>query len=187
MDKNIFLLSNSKVEENIKENSYIKSANVKKEFPDKIKINIEERGTEYILQLANNFVYINRQGIVLEISNEKLSVPLIEGLSSNLVNIKQNETLDSEDIEKLKTISKIMEVAEANDISKLITKIDAKDSQNYVLFLESKNKTIYIGNGEDLNTRFLYIKAILKEKEGKNGEIFINMNLNDEYPYFKEN
>lgn len=187
MNKNIFLISNSNVEENIKENSYIKNVNVKRKFPNKIKINVEERGTEYILQLSNNYVYVNRQGIVLEISNEKPNVPIIEGFSTNLTQIKQNDMLNAEDVEKLKTISKIMEAAEQNDISELVTKIDAKDSQNYVLFLDSKNKTVYIGNGEDLNTRFIYIKAIIKENEGNTGEIFINMNLNEEYPYFKKN
>jgi hypothetical protein len=54
--------------------------------------------------------------------------------------------------------------------------------------LESENKTVYLGDCKDINTRILYLKAILEKEKGNSGEIFINADLDSgsEYVYFKE-
>ncbi|MCI8310256.1 MAG: hypothetical protein HFJ45_08920 [Clostridia bacterium] len=54
------------------------------------------------------------------------------------------------------------------------------------MFLENENKTVYLGNCKDLNTRILYMKAILEKESGKSGEIYINADLDTGYVYFKE-
>lgn len=91
-----------------------------------------------------------------------------------------------EDLKKMNSVIKIMEVAKANNLENLITKIDISDKKNYTIYLESENKIAYLGEGFDLNTRFLYIKSVLKEQKGKTGKIFVDMDLNSEYVYFRE-
>ena len=37
-----------------------------------------------------------------------------------------------------------------------------------------------------IDTKMLYIKAILDKESGNEGEIFVNMDLNNKNPYFKQ-
>jgi len=184
---NLFAISKSDVMQKVKENSYVEDVQIKRVFPNKIKLIVVEREAEYMLQLANSYVYINKQGFVLEISNNKLNVPVIVGMTTDLTNIKPNDRLNDEDLQKMNTIIKIMETAKNNDMKELITKIDVANKNDYIIHLESEGKIAYLGGGQELNTRFLYIKSILKEQQGKSGEIFVNMDLNSEYVYFREN
>ena len=148
---------------------------------------IDERKLEFALQLANSYVYIDRQGYVLSILSESPKVPIILGLKTDLSNIKENDRLNDEDLNKMNTVINIMETAKNNDLSNLITKIDISDKSNYTIYLDGEGKIAYLGDGSDLNTRFLYIKSILKEQQGKAGEIFVNVDLNSEYVFFREN
>ena len=41
-------------------------------------------------------------------------------------------------------------------------------------------KTVYLGNASDINTRMLYLKGIIEEEKGIEGEVIINGELNSE-------
>lgn len=186
IETNLFAISKKDVVNKLKENSYIDDVEIKRNLPNKIKIIVDERQAEYVLQLANSYVYIDTHGHVLQISNNKPNVPIILGFTTDLSNIKENDTLDDTDLKKMNMIIKIMDTARNNDIANLITKIDVSNEKNYTIYLETQGKVAYLGDGQELNTRFLYIKSILKKQEGKNGEIFVNVDLNSEYVYFRE-
>jgi hypothetical protein len=78
--------------------------------------------------------------------------------------------------------------AKENEIDSLISSVDITNDKNYTLYLDSENKTVYLGDCKDINTRILYLKAILEKEKGNSGEIFINADLDSdsEYVYFKE-
>lgn len=184
---NIFSISKEDVINNVKENSYVENVQFKRCFPDKIKLIVEERELEYVVQFADGYIYINRQGYILEISAVKPDVPVIFGFSTDFSNIQPNERLNENDLHKMNMVIKIMNTAENNNIKNLITSIDVSDEKNYTIYLDGEQKKAYLGDGQELNTRFLYIKSILKEQKGKPGEIFVNVDLNSEYVYFREN
>ena len=83
-------------------------------------------------------------------------------------------------------IIKIVETANINEVGEYITKIDISDEKNYTLILEGEQKTVYLGDCSNLNTRMLYLNGILKATKNTAGEIFINMDLNTEDAYFRE-
>ena len=139
-----------------------------------------------MLEFANAYVYINNQGYMLEISNEKQNVPILVGLTTDLSNIKAGNRINVNDLEKMKMVIKIYEVAKSNEISDFITKIDISNPKNYTLFFDSQNKTVYLGDCSNLNTRILYLKSMLEKTQGQKGEIFLNMDLNNEDAYFRE-
>lgn len=186
MHTNIFKFNKSKIIDNIKQNAYIESVTLKRKLPNKIDINVKERVVTYTLQFADSYVYINNQGYMLEISNEKLEVPILVGFTTDLSNIKAGNRLDIEDLEKMNMVIKIYEIARLNDLAHLITKIDISNNKNYTIELESEGKTVYLGNGSDLNARMIHLIAILEETKGKNGEIFLNVDLNSQKTYFRE-
>lgn len=86
----------------------------------------------------------------------------------------------------METIIKIVETANINEVGEYITKIDISDERNYTLVLEGEQKTVYLGDCSDLNTRMLYLNGILKLTKDTPGEIFINMDLNTEDAFFRE-
>ena len=182
----LFAISKEEIRDKIKENPYVEQVQIKRCLPNKLKIIVEERKPEYALPLANSFVYVNGQGYILEISNNQSNVPILIGFTTDLSNVKENHRLEEDDLGKIKMVDKILEIASQQKMDNLITKIDISNQEDYAIHLDSEGKIAYLGNGAELNTRFLYIKAILKEQQGKTGKIFVNVDLNSEYVYFSE-
>lgn len=186
---NIFNFKKSNIVQNLKENAYIESVKVSRKYPSTVNIEVEEREAKYMLQFADSYVYINNQGYMLEISNEKLELPILVGFTTDLSNIKAGNRINVDDLKKMNTVIKIYDSAKLNELNELITKIDISNSKNYSIEMASKGKIIYLGecsNYSDLKTRMLYLKSILEKTEGMSGELFLDIDLNSEKIRFKE-
>lgn len=185
--ENIFRNLKSKVETNIKENSYIKEATMKRMLPSTIEIRIEEREVAYQIELIDGYIYIDNQGYILENSSENAKVPVLQGMTTSQDDLLNSKRLNTEDLNKLNTIIKIMNSARSIEIGDLITTINAEDINEYILYLKSENKYIYLGDASNLNNKILYIQMMLKEEKGNSGIIFVNGDLNKGFkPYFRE-
>ena len=57
-----------------------------------------------------------------------------------------------------------MTIAKENELDEKVTSIDISNKNEYILYLESEKKTVYLGNQENLTTKMLYTKKII-EKE----------------------
>lgn len=185
LDSNIFKLNKLDIIEKIKENAYIEDADVSRKIPSTVILNVVEREPKYMLQFADSYVYINNQGYMLEISNDKIEIPILIGFTTDLSNIKPGNRINIEDLKKMDMVIKIYEATKSNDLGHLITKIDISDEKNYTIILESEGKKVYLGDCSDLNTRILYLKAILEKSPGKKGEVFLNVDLNSQNVYFR--
>lgn len=184
--ENIFRTSLTKAEKQIKQNGYVENVNIKRILPNKVEINIEERTTTFIAKFGNGYIYINNQGYMLEISNDKLDVPMILGISTPNSEVKEGNRLNKVDLKKLGTVLKIMATANVRNIGTLITTIDITNDNEYTLYFESEQKTAYLGDCSDLETRMLYLATILERERGIPGEIFVNINLNTDDAFFRE-
>ena len=182
---NIFKFNKILVKEKIKENPYIENVEITRKLPSTVQINIKEREAKYMLQFADSYVYINNQGYMLEISNEKLNVPILIGFTTDLSNIKAGNRINVTDLNKMNMVIKIYETAKSNELGELITKIDISNEKNYAIILENEGKTVYLGDCSELNTRILYLKSILETLQGKSGELFLNVDLNSQEAYFR--
>lgn len=183
--ENIFKLNKNSVIDKIKENAYIENAEISRKLPSTIEITIKERKVNYMLEYANSYAYINNQGYILEITNEKLDFPILIGYDTDLSTTTPGSRMDIDDLKKMDTVIRIYETAKSNEIGNLITKINISDSKDYILILDTEGKTVHLGECADLNTRILYLKSILEKTKGKNGEIFLNMDLNTDDAYFR--
>lgn len=186
LEENTFKINKSKVSRQIKENAYVASVKVSRSLPSSINIQIEERDALYQIEYANGYIYIDKQGYILEISEEKQSLPVLQGISTESTNFEEGNRLNKEDLNKLAVVYKIIEAAEANEIASLITRIDIENIQNLKLCFETKNKVAYIGDGSNLVDKIIRVKKILEQEEGNGGEIFVNMDLNKENPIFRQ-
>ncbi len=182
---NIFKFNPNVIKEKIKEIAYVNNVEVTRKLPSTVKITIDERQPKYMLQFADSYVYINNQGYMLEISNEKLELPILIGFTTDLSNIKAGNRINVTDLKKMDMVIKIYEAIKSNGLGEIVSKIDISNDKNYAIILETEGKTVYLGDCTELNTRILYLKSILETVPGKSGEIFLNIDLNSQEPYFR--
>lgn len=186
INENMFKISTNEAEKSILTNPYIENVKVKRKFYDKIEIDVQERTATLMLEYGNSYIYINNQGYILEISANKLDAPILTGYVTSLEQIKPGNRLSKEDLERLKTVLNIIECAKSNNIADLITKIDIHSKKNYKLTIESEDKIVYLGSCSDLSTQMLYVKEMLERETGIEGEFFVDMDLNEANPVFRE-
>lgn len=186
INNNTFKYSKSDIKNKIKENAYIEEVKVKRLLPDVLEIEVKERTARLMLLFGNAYVYINSQGYILEISDQNINLPIIKGYKTEEKDIIVGKRLCNEDLEKLSVVLKIIELAQNEQISENITEVDIEDENDYKIIMEKDQKTVHLGNCSMLEERILWVKTILNEIKELPGEIFVNMNLNSERPFFRE-
>ena len=188
LEENIFLSNTIKAKKKISENPYIKEVKIKKILPDKIKIEVVEKEKAFMLQINENFAYIDKNGDILEISESKLeNMITIQGYLTSKEKITPGNTLNEEDIDRLEDIQKILKSSEKNEINDKIVSIDIKNKNDYILSLPEYKKIVYIGDTSNLATKMLRTKDIIDKTMGQEGKIFVNGNFNEGFdPYFRE-
>ena len=187
-NENLFKNSKSKITSNIKQTPYVESVMIKRTLPDTIDIQIKERKRSYILKFVNGYVYIDTQGYILEISEEKLELPIISGYKTEEEKITEGSRLNTEDLENLNNVLKITNSLGEIDVPKeIITNIDISNKEDYTVYLENEKKTIHFGDASNLSNKILYVKAMIDSEKDIEGEIFVNGDLNNKFrPFFRE-
>ena len=189
---NMFEFNSNAVEENIKTNSYVNSVEVKRHLNGTVSIDVKERIPKYKINYAGGYILIDSGGYVLEITSEEKELPVLLGTSTDFSNLTVGSTenkvkvLNQEDLEKIKMANNIIEISKNNNVGNLISKIDISDDRNYVVYLDSEEKIVYLGDCSELNTRILCMKEIINKESGIKGEIFIDGDLNNTNPRFRE-
>ena len=186
LNENIFKFTKNQIINNIKENSYVDEVKIKRKLPDEVQITITERTPLLMITYGNSYVYINSQGYMLEISSEYKDLPILMGIKTEDELIEAGKRLCNEDLQKLTTVLKIMEFSQNAEIFDLITAIDISNQNDYKIIMDKEEKTIYLGDCSMLEERLIWAKTIINKEKGIPGEIFVNMNLNSENPYFRE-
>ena len=186
-DQNIFRFLKSDVIKKIKEDPYVQDVKINRQLPNKVQIDIEERQRNFSLEFLNGYAYINNQGYILEISQDKLNLPVIKGASTEENNITPGKRLEQKDLEKLEVAIKIMTIAKENELDEKVTSIDISNKNEYILYLESEKKTVYLGNQENLTTKMLYTKKIIEKESGNEGTIYVNGDFTSKFKaYFRQ-
>lgn len=186
IDENMFKIRKADVINKIKQNAYIETVEITKKMSNTVEIEVKERTTTFLINIGQGYVYINNQGYILEVSSEKLELPIISGYITANADLIPGNRLNNDDLENLEVVLKIRDTAKSNEILNLITEIDISDEDNYKIIFGNDDKVAYLGDGTNLSTKMLYVKAMLEQEQGKPGEIFVNIDLNTEYPFFRE-
>ena len=182
---NIFAITNNNIRKNLKENPYVEEVSIKRKLPNTLQIYITERKVSYQIEYSNNYIYLDNQGYILEISEEKKDIPIIKGLSTIKESIQIGQRLIDEDLIKLNTVAKIVNYCKYNIIENKITSINVTDDTNYIVYFGEDKKTLYLGDASNLSERLSLLKTILKNEEDKEIEIFMNGNLNEDNVYIR--
>lgn len=183
--QNIYSINKRKIVENIKSEPYVESVKIKRSLPNILKIEITERTVKFRLDYSGQYIYVDNQGYILEKSSEPNDKILITGYSTT--ELEDGNKLNMEDLEKLSAVIQIMQEAENNGIKNDITKINIEDKDDYKIYFDGLGKMAHFGDTTSINDKMTYIKKILEVESNYEGEIFVNVNLNNgEYPHFRE-
>lgn len=187
LESNIFRFLKTNVENNIKQNPFVESVEIKRILPNTVQLTISERTKKFSVEFLNSYAIINTQGYILEISENNENLPILKGLTTSEEEFYAGNRLNEKDLEKVESAIKIMDVCADNNLDGLITYIDMKDESDYIIYMESEKKIIYIGNNSNISNKIIYIKAIINETKNIEGEIFVNGDLNNKFkPYFRQ-
>lgn len=185
--ENIFKFYKGNVIEKIKENPYVESIEIHRKLPSTIEINIIERVATYSVDYMGKYAYINTQGYILEISDDSRNMPIIQGATTNEKDIVPGNRLNNDDLRRLEQVIRIMNAAKDSGLDGQVTNIDISDENEYSIYLNDEKKRVYLGDGSNLSNKMLYVQAIIEQEKGKEGDIFVNGDLNNKFnPYFRE-
>lgn len=183
--QNIYSINKKEIITNIKNNSYVESVKVKRSLPNTVEIKIDERSVKYQLKTDDGYIYIDERGYILEKNNEKDDCMVITGYSTT--DLLEGNKLNDEDVEKLKYVENILQEAEYSNILNNITSVDIKNKNDYKIYFDDLKKMAHLGDTSFLNEKMTYVKKILEVEHDYEGEIFVNVDLNNgEYPHFRE-
>lgn len=185
----LFGKSDRDIKSTLLEIPYISSVSIKRHLNGTLDLIISQRQIVYQINYAGEYIYIDGFGYILEQTTEMATIPILIGTTTDFSKLeigKAGNRLNEDDLEKLDVVNDIMEVSKSNGIYDLITSVDISDSTNYSIRMDGENKTAYLGYADDLNTRILYIKAIIEKESGISGEIFVNRDLDKGYVFFRE-
>ena len=186
--QNIFRNNKNKIKKAISENTYVDDVQIKRVLPGTIDLTITERKPMYQVKLISSYIIIDKKGNILENSENKENAILIEGIQTPEEELINGKKLRDVDIEKLVKTSNIKEkLGEIEGLDLSDVKINIKNEKDFIIYLKSENKKIYIGDDSNLSNKLLYIKKILENEKDNSGTIFINGDLNSGFkPYFRE-
>lgn len=186
-EENIFRFYKGSVVDKIKENSYIENVKIRRKLPNTIEIEVEERVTKYSIDYMGKYAYINTQGYILEISEDSRGLPIIQGITTKEEEVVPGNRLNNEDLSRLEDVIKIMHSASENGLDGKVTSIDISNKDEYSIYLEGEKKKVHLGDVTNLSNKMLYVVAIMEQESGKEGDIYVNGDLNNKFqPYFRE-
>lgn len=185
--QNIFKFLKSGIINKIKENAYIENVNIKRVLPNRIQIDIKEREAKYSVPVLGEYAYMSSQGYILEVSKNELNLPIINGVATSEEKLTPGNRIDTQDLEKLEVVLKIMSIAQENGLDKKVTSIDISNENDYIIVIQEELKVIHLGDKSNLNDKMIKAKSIIEKEKGKEGTIFVNGNFYKKFkPYFKE-
>jgi cell division protein FtsQ len=170
-DSNIFYININKVKDNILDNPYILSVQVKRKLPNSLNIYVQERNAVFYAEKGKKYAIIDKNGICLEIKDTINNMNLIKLIGVDTSKVNVGNVIPVDDKRKLSTISTLTDIIAANNICKNINTINIQDEVNIVAYynkmeiklgssdniLSKLNRAINIINGENLTTSTGYV------------------------------
>lgn len=165
LGEKIFNIDRDKVKENIEKEIYVKSARVVYELPDRIYIELNEREEEY--QVAYNKAYIvtDKEGIVLNVYNEKSQLLTIESLTDVIYNV--GDKIEFNGTDNINQIFETLDYCLSEFGSDTINKLTVLNENSVLLDTEYGTK-IKLNLEEDVKYQMTFAMKIITERLNNN-------------------
>ena len=153
---NILLINKAKLLKNVTKLPLVKEADVKKVFPDKIKIVIEERKPFAIISSNNVFYLVDNENVVLETGKSLTYTDMPFIISNKSINIKNgNRIYDADIIEMVEVLSEL-----PKNIQDQISEISKKN--NDIMLYTIQGHIVHWGDTANMkNKSEMLVKSML--------------------------
>lgn len=174
LNENLFQYKLNKIEKQLKENSYIKSVKVKRKFPNRLYIAIEEYEENAIISINNKYVVINKSGKILSEEEKVINkyIPII--YNANIEQCKVGSDIKLEDNVIKEKLLYLLECIYNNNLNRDIKSI--KLNKDYIEMVNDDSIKISMNLDDyiEYNTKRLSsIMVDLKSKNIKTGNLDI--------------
>ncbi|WP_058485624.1 cell division protein FtsQ/DivIB [Defluviitalea phaphyphila] len=155
---NLFLFRKKKIEKLLCEDPYIKEANIKISWPNKIQIKLEERKVIGYVPYVGTYLYIDKDGRVLETSKHySKNVPIVQGLEFDYFQI--GEILPVKNKESLHIIAVMAQMILKYNLLQDIIKIDVSDPEDTHLYI--KKLDVAMGGIDQFDKKIQWLIEIM--------------------------
>lgn len=182
-DKNIFRYNMNNMEKILLDNKYIESINIKRLFPDTIKISIIEKEIYAVLSNNNEYCYIDNKGNFIDKINiyDKDNNIVVINIDYDLNNLQEIKFKNEEDRKRLLYL---LECIKQESIYKKMKKIDMVQINSIKMYTKDDIK-ILLNNDESLKYNISKLSMILfdlQSKKQQGGEIDLTI---EKYALYK--
>lgn len=161
----IFKIDKSKVTENVEKEVYIKSARLVYELPDRVYIETTERKEKYQVFYNNEYIVIDKDGVVLNKYKEKSNLLTIESLTEVIYNIGDNIKFNG--IDDINTIFNTLDYCTAELGSDVITKLTVAKNNSIILNTEYGTE-ITLNLKDDVKYEIAFALKIINDRLNNN-------------------
>lgn len=175
--QNIFLLSLSRSEKNISNIPYILSVRTNRKFPDSVEIYIKERKALYYVIADNQYLILDKYGVVLEKKSSLNDSKLIKLTGFDSKNAKIGEPMQNSTskINALQSISNSFEVY--NDSNMQVKELDLSNVININVYYG--NMCVKLGDSSNIDNKINKAVKILEQSaNGKDSKGYIDVSCN---------
>ncbi|MEJ8751101.1 FtsQ-type POTRA domain-containing protein [Lagierella sp. ICN-221743] len=154
--KNYFLANIKDAEKKLSDDDKIIEVDIKKEFPNKLKVEIlEKTNIAYIVAKNKEIVFIDTLGNISNKKDDTENLPEIVGVNTDLI---VNTSIFND-----ATIKEIFDNANKYNIK--FTRLNLTDKKN--MFMEIDGINAYFGNKKQIKKKFEIISKIISENDTK--------------------
>jgi cell division protein FtsQ len=163
--KKIFDIDRSKIKENLEKEVYIENVRVIYELPNTIFLDITERFDKYQVSSNSEYIIIDKNGIVLRVSNDKSGLLTIESYTDIVYNIGDN--IQFAGVESNNEIFNAIDYLN-NEYGSDAIKSYIIDLQNSFLFETHYGTLVRIDLSEDVKYQIVFAMKIINERLNNN-------------------
>lgn len=181
--QNIFRINTKETMKGIFQNPYVKKIKIGRALPNVINIDIIERVPIVLVPYVGSYLYVDQEGIVLEINSsiKDFKLPVVTGLKFST--FKLGEELKVENKEQLSSMVMIINEITKTGINQEISEINTADTLNIKLITKNGIK-INLGDASNIEKKIPMAKAILQDLNKKNLKGTVEMG-NKGNPFFR--
>lgn len=165
-EQNIFRFNKSHVLKSIEKIPYIKSANLVRVFPSKVKIYIDERQALCAVFYENKFIYVDDDQIILEYVADltKSNIPIITSASESIGSILVGNEIQIQPEWVKKNIFNILTLFREEKILKYISEINIT-AENLLYIYTKGGSIIKVKNSDTVKQKLDFLRTYLVEND----------------------
>lgn len=175
INRNIFKYNIEEIEKNILHHPYMKAVNVKRKFPNTIRINVKEREEYAIISYMGSYIFIDEEKIVLRASDSYIANDNILITGVKLDNFKLGESIHTINEKELDTVMELLKAAGMTSIFNMISEITISN-KNDIRLITLDGAEVLLGEGRNPAYLMVALDEILVNLYTKNiKDVIIDM------------